>query len=88
MRHRLSLQGFFAFALVAADVKSLAIPNWRSDMKRLAMAAALVVALSIPTLAGEVPTMGVVTPQPPPPPAQSTSIATTVLLTILTFVGR
>ena len=84
MRHRLSLQGFFAFALVAADVKSLAIPNWRSDMKRLAMAAALVVALSIPTLAGEVPTMGVVTPQPPPPP----SIATTVLLTIISLIGR
>ena len=84
MRHGLSLQGFFAFALVAADVKSLAIPNWRSDMKRLAMAAALVVALSIPTLAGEVPTMGVVTPQPPPPP----SIATTVLLTIISLVGR
>jgi len=53
-------------------------------MKRLAMAAALVVALSIPTLAGEVPTMGVVTPQPPPPP----SIATTVLLTIISLVGR
>ena len=84
MRYRLSLQGFFAFALVAADVKSLAIPNWRSDMKRLAMAAALVFALSIPTLAGEVPTMGVVTPQPPPPP----SIVTTVLLTIISLVGR
>jgi hypothetical protein len=84
VRHGLSLQGFFASALVAADVKSLAIPNWRSDMKRLAMAAALVVALSIPTLAGEVPTMGVVTPQPPPPP----SIATMVLLTIISLVGR
>lgn len=56
-------------------------------MKRLAMTTTLVVILSIPTLAGEVPTVGVVTP-PPPPPAQSTSFSTTVLLTILTFVGR
>jgi hypothetical protein len=58
-------------------------------MKRLAMAAALVVALSIPTLAGEVPTMGKADPQPTPTPTQttstssSTSIATTILLTLL-----
>lgn len=53
-------------------------------MKRLAMAATLVVALSIPALAGEVPTMGVVAPQQPPTP----SIATTIVLGIIVFVGR
>ena len=58
-------------------------------MKRLAMAAALVVVLTIPTLAGEVPTMGKTDPQPTPTPTQttstssSTSIATTILLTLL-----
>lgn len=58
-------------------------------MKRLAMTAALIVALSIPTLAGEVPTMGKADPQPTPTPTQttstssSTSIATTILLTLL-----
>jgi hypothetical protein len=58
-------------------------------MKRLAMAAGLVAALSIPTLAGEVPTMGKADPQPTPTPTQttstssSTSIATTILLTLL-----
>lgn len=53
-------------------------------MKRLAMTATLVVVLSIPALAGEVPTMGVVAPPQPPAP----SIATTLLLTIISFVGR
>jgi len=61
-------------------------------MKRLAMAAALAVALSVPTLAGEVPTMGVVAPQPPPPAQASTtsttSIATTILLTLVSLIGR
>ncbi len=53
-------------------------------MKRLAMAATLMVALSVPAWAGEVPTMGVVAqPQPPAP-----NIATTVLLTIIRLVGR
>ena len=57
-------------------------------MKRLAMAATLVVALSIPAWAGEVPTMGVVGQTPPPP--QSTSITTTILLTLISLgvVGR
>ena len=64
-------------------------------MKRLAMAAALIVALSIPTLAGEVPTMGKADPQPTPTPTQttntssststSTSIATTILLTLISL---
>ena len=58
-------------------------------MKRLVMAATLVVALFGPTLAGEVPTVGVVAPQPTPTPTQtastnsSTSIATTILLTLI-----
>ena len=58
-------------------------------MKRLAMAAILVIALFIPTLAGEVPTMGKADPQPTPTPTQttstssSTSLATTILLTLL-----
>lgn len=57
-------------------------------MKKLAMAATLVLALSIPAWAGEVPTMGVVG-QPPPPP-QGTSITTTILITLLSLglVGR
>ena len=53
-------------------------------MKRLAMAATLVFALSVPAWAGEVPTMGVVS-QPPPP---SVSIATTVLFTIMSLIAR
>jgi hypothetical protein len=59
-------------------------------MKRLAMAAILVTALCVPTLAGEVPTVGVVTPQPSPQPttqATSTTIATTILLTLIRW-GR
>ena len=58
-------------------------------MKRLAMAAILLIALVVPTLAGEVPTVGKAEPQPTPTPTQtistssSTSIATTILLTLL-----
>ena len=58
-------------------------------MKRLAMAAILVIALLVPTFAGEVPTVGKAEPQPTPTPTQttgtssSTSIATTILLTLL-----
>lgn len=57
-------------------------------MKRLAMAAVLMTALFVPTLAGEVPTVGVVTPQPSPQPtaqATSPSIATTILLTLISW---
>lgn len=53
-------------------------------MKELAMAAALVVALSVPTLAGEVPTGGKSEPPPPPPTTQS-SITTTVILMIVSL---
>ena len=58
-------------------------------MKRLAMGAILVIALVVPTLAGEVPTVGKAEPQPTPTPTQttstisSTSIATTIILTLL-----
>ena len=63
-------------------------------MKRLAMAAALVVALGIPTLAGEVPTMGKADPQPTPTQTTNTSSRTstvsTILLTMISLglVGR
>lgn len=65
-------------------------------MKRLAMAAILVVALFVPTLAGEVPTMGKADPQPTPTPtpatsaSSSTSTVTTILLTLISLgvVGR
>lgn len=60
-------------------------------MKRLAMAAILVIALLVPTLAGEVPTMGKADPQPTPTPtptqtataSSNTSIATMIFLTLL-----
>ena len=60
-------------------------------MKQLAIAAILVIALSVSTLAGEVPTMGKADPQPTPTPTQTTtassttSIVTTMLLTLLTL---
>ena len=60
-------------------------------MKTLVMAAILGLALCIPTFAGEVPTVGVATPQPSPAPTQtastsaSTSIATTILLTLISL---
>ena len=64
-------------------------------MKRLAMAAILVIALFVPTLAGEVPTMGKADPQPTPTPTQttnttSTSTVSTILLTLISLglVGR
>ena len=65
-------------------------------MKRLAMVAILVVALLVPTLAGEVPTMGKADPQPTPAPTQttsassSTSTVTTILITLISLgvVGR
>ena len=64
-------------------------------MKRLAMAAILVIALLVPTFAGEVPTMGKADPQPTPTPTQttnttSTSTVSTILLTLISLglVGR
>jgi hypothetical protein len=65
-------------------------------MKRLAMAAILVIALLVPTLAGEVPTVGKAEPQPQPTPTQttsttnSTSTVSTILLTLISLglVGR
>ena len=65
-------------------------------MKQLAMAAILVIALLVPTLAGEVPTVGKAEPQPTPMPTQttntssSTSAVATILLTLISLglVGR
>jgi hypothetical protein len=65
-------------------------------MKRLAIAATLLVALSVTTFAGEVPTMGKADPQPTPTPTQttntssSTSTVSTILLTLISLglVGR
>ena len=65
-------------------------------MKRLAIAAILVIALTVPTLAGEVPTMGKADPQPTPTPTQttsttsSTSTVSTILLTLISLglLGR
>ena len=59
-------------------------------MKRLAMAAIIMTALFVPTSAGEVPTVGVVTPQPSLQPttthAATSSVATTILLTLISWV--
>ena len=62
-------------------------------MKRLAMSAILVITLFVPTLAGEVPTVGKATPKSTPPPtttqttstSTSTGIAATILLTLLSL---
>jgi hypothetical protein len=53
-------------------------------MKRFVLALALICALSGPVLAGYIPTIGVAPPAPTEP--QATSIATTVILTILSLV--
>jgi hypothetical protein len=53
-------------------------------MKRFVLALALTCALSGTVLAGYIPTIGSATPTPPEP--QATSIATTVILTILSLV--
>ena len=59
-------------------------------MKRLAMATTLVVALFVPTLAGEVPTVGKADPQPTPTPTQTTSASSstnTVTMILLTLIS-
>ena len=53
-------------------------------MRRFVLALALTCALSGPVLAGHIPTIGVASPAPPEP--QTTSIAATVILTILSLV--
>ena len=63
-------------------------------MKRFVLAIALTGLLSVPVLAGEVPTNGApVTPPPPPAPttAQSATVSTAlanVVFTIFTLIGR
>jgi hypothetical protein len=53
-------------------------------MKRFVLALALTCALSGTVLAGYIPTIGIAPPAPTEP--QATSIATTVILTILSLV--
>jgi hypothetical protein len=56
-------------------------------MKRLGIAIILTCALSVSALAGDIPTIGVVSPQPPPTTqSTSSSIATTILLTVLSLI--
>lgn len=51
-------------------------------MKRFGIALMLTFALSVSALAGDVPTVGVVS-QPPPTTQSSSSIATTIFLTVI-----
>jgi hypothetical protein len=53
-------------------------------MKRLVLALALTCAVSGTVLAGYIPTVGIAPPAPPQPP--TTSIAATVIVTILSLV--
>ena len=54
-------------------------------MKRLGIALILTCALSVSALAGDVPTAGA--PVTPPPATQSSgNVATTILLTVLSFI--
>lgn len=57
-------------------------------MKRLALALILTCVLSVSALAGDIPTAGVASTPSPPSTTQSTSnsIATTILLTILSLI--
>lgn len=56
-------------------------------MKRLGIALILTCALSVSVLAGDIPTIGK-TDTPPPPTTQSTSssIATMILVTVLSLI--
>jgi hypothetical protein len=57
-------------------------------MKRLALALILTCVLSASAFAGDIPTAGVASTPPPLPTTQSTSssIATTILLTVLSLM--
>ena len=62
-------------------------------MKRLGIALILTCVLSVPALAGDIPTVGVASPSPSPSPTTqststntSSSIATTILLTVLSLI--
>lgn len=54
-------------------------------MKRLALALILTCFLAVSALAGDIPTAGVVSTPPAPPTTQS-SVATTILLTVLSLI--
>lgn len=59
-------------------------------MKRLGIALILTCVLSVSTLAGEIPTIGKVSPLPSPTPATqssaSSNVTTTILLTVLSLI--
>jgi hypothetical protein len=68
-------------------------------MKRFVLAIALTGLVSVPVLAGNIPTNGVVETPPPPTtaaatttataqPATSSTLLTNVVLTIFTLIGR
>ena len=68
-------------------------------MKRFVLAIALTGLVSVPVLAGNIPTNGVVDPPPPPTTTEATTTATAqpttastlltnVVLTIFTLIGR
>ena len=57
-------------------------------MKRFALVLILTCVLSVSALAGDIPTAGIASTPPPPPTTQSTSssIATRILLTVLSLM--
>ena len=60
-------------------------------MKRFVLAIALTGLLSVPVLAGEVPTNGAPAIPPPPATAQSATVSTAlanVVFTLFTLIGR
>ena len=56
-------------------------------MKRLAMALALMCALSTSIIAGEMPTGGKAEPPPPPTTSSTASTSSTLLSVILTIIS-
>ena len=56
-------------------------------MKRLAMALALMCALSTSIIAGEMPTGGKAEPPPPPTTSSTSSTSSTLLSVILTIIS-
>lgn len=55
-------------------------------MKQLALALILTCILAVSALAGDIPTAGVASTQPSPPTTQSSSVATEILLTVLSLI--
>ena len=57
-------------------------------MKRIGIALILTCVLSVSAFAGDIPTVGIASPSPQPTGTQSTSssVATTILLTLVTLL--